>query len=83
MRCSTPPLAALTAAAILTGCSATVPSDALPPLREWSCDEQRLLSNELRALPESSVVVEVVIDYANLRGQIRAARGSPTPRACK
>ena len=50
----------------LTGC------DIYPPVVEYSCEEQRRAADEDDALPEESIIVERLADYAVLRAQVRA-----------
>lgn len=62
----------------LNGC-ATGSSDwratgVCPPVVEYSRDEQRRMAEEVEALPEDSVIVGWLADYALLRGQVRACQ---------
>lgn len=62
----------------LTGC-ATGSSEwratgVCPPVVEYSRDEQRRMAEEVEALPEDSVIVGWLADYAVLRGQVRACQ---------
>lgn len=41
---------------------------------EYSRDEQRRMAEEVEALPEDSVIVGWLADYAVLRGQVRACQ---------
>ena len=71
------PLAVLViAASWLTGC-ATVGFEqrgaaTCPPVVEYSREVQARAAEELALLPEGSVVVEMMGDYAVLREQVRA-----------
>jgi hypothetical protein len=41
---------------------------------EYSRDEQRRMAEEVEALPEDSVIVGWLTDYAVLRGQVRTCQ---------
>ncbi len=76
VRCWMPPPVALAAATIfLTGC-AGVGSDALPgacpPVVEYSRAEQARVADEVAALPEDTLIVGWLADYAVLRDQARS-----------
>ena len=61
---------------LLTGC-ATAGSEAkapCPPVVEYSAAEQTRAADELKALPESAIILRMLIDYAVLRDQARACR---------
>jgi hypothetical protein len=63
---------------LLTGC-ATGSSNRraaviCPPVVKYSREEQRRVVDEVEALPEGSVIVEWLVDYAVLRGQVRSCR---------
>jgi hypothetical protein len=77
VRCWRQPAAVLAAVTIfLTGC-ATGSSEgwadlACPAVVEYSRDEQRRVADEVAALPDGSVIVDWLADYAVLRAQVRA-----------
>lgn len=60
----------------LTGCatgnSERWPTVVCPPVVEYSRDEQRRVADEVAALPEDSVIVGWLADYAVLRSQARS-----------
>ena len=76
-RCWTPPAAApLIVMLWLTGC-AMGGSDTrshCPPVVEYSAADQVRAAEEVGALPEGTVVVAMLSDYAVLRDQARACR---------
>lgn len=59
----------------LTGCAAGSSewraTGVCPPVVEYSRDEQRRVADELAALPEDSVIVGWLADYAVLRLQLK------------
>lgn len=62
----------------LTGC-ATGSSErwagfVCPPVVEYSRDEQRRVADQVSALPDGSVIVDWLADYAVLRAQINDCR---------
>ena len=65
------PLLPLIAALSLAAC-ATVVSDAIPPVKEYSPEVQAQAADEIEALPEGSVLPMLIADYAVLREQLRA-----------
>jgi len=69
------PLSPLIAVLSLAAC-ATVVSDAVPPVKEYSPEVQAQAADELEALPEGSVLPDLIADYAVLRAQIRALKGA-------
>ena len=74
-RCWTRQAAALAAAMIfLNGCEG-VDFDATvkpcPPVVEYSRAEQAIVAEELAQLPESSLIIGWLADYAVLRDQVR------------
>lgn len=69
------PLLPLIAVLSLTAC-ATVNSSAVPPVKEYSPAVQAQAADELEALPEGSVLPDLIADYAVLRAQIRALKGA-------
>ena len=74
-RCWTQQAAALAAAMIfLNGCEG-VDFDATvkpcPPVVEYSRAEQAIVAEELAQLPESSLIIGWLADYAVLRDQVR------------
>lgn len=77
VRCSKRLLGVLAAAMIsLSGC-ATGSSErwaglVCPPVIEDSREEQRRVADEVAALPDGSVIVDWLADYAVLRAQVRA-----------
>lgn len=74
-RCLTPPATApLIAMRWLTAC-ATDSSEThppCPPAVEYTSGDQARVAEEVKALPESAVVVRMLSDYAVLREQARA-----------
>lgn len=76
-RCSTPPPAALLIVTLwLTGC-AMDGSDVrapCPPVVDYTTAEQARAADEVEALPEGTVIVRMLSDYAVLRDQARACR---------
>jgi hypothetical protein len=76
-RCSTPPPVALLIAMLwLTGC-AMVDSDTrapCPPVVEYTAADQARAADEVEALPDGTVIVRMLSDYAVLRDQARACR---------
>jgi len=76
-RCWTPPAAApLIAMLWLTGC-AMGGSDIVapcPPVVDYTAADQARAANEVEALPEGTVIVQMLGDYAVLRDQVRACR---------
>jgi len=78
-RCWTRPQTALAIATLfLSGCagvgSDTSPS-ACPPVVAYSEAEQARVADEVAALPEGTVIVGWLADYAVLRDQARACAG--------
>lgn len=60
----------------LTGC-AMGGSDArapCPPVVEYTAANQARAADEVKALPEGAVIVQMLIDYAVLRDQARVCR---------
>ena len=78
VKCWTRPLIALAAAMIfLTGCEkvgSETPHSACPPVVEYSRAEQTQVAGELAALPEGTLIVGWLADYAVLRDQARACQ---------
>ncbi|GHC36342.1 hypothetical protein GCM10007291_42200 [Gemmobacter nanjingensis] len=76
-KCSTPPPAALLIVTLwLTGC-AMGGSDAhppCPPVVEYSTSDQARAANEVEELPEGTIIIRMLGDYAVLREQARACR---------
>ncbi|WP_332838508.1 hypothetical protein [Rhodobacter amnigenus] len=72
-----PPPAALAIAMLwLTGC-ATVGSNTRAlclPVVDYTTAEQARAADEVEALPEGAVIVQMLVDYAVLRDQARACR---------
>ena len=77
VRCWTLPAAALLIVMLLlTGC-ATGSSDTraqCPPVVEYTVADQARAASEVKALPETAVIVHMLSDYAVLRDQARACR---------
>ena len=73
-RCSTPPPAALLTAMLwLTGC-AMGGSDTrapCPPVVDYTTADQARAADEVAALPEGAVIIQMLSDYAVLRDQAR------------
>ena len=42
-----------------------------PPVVEYSAADQHRAADEVEALPENATVVQMLIDYAVLRGQVQ------------
>lgn len=63
----------LTAILLLTGC-ATVSSDACPRLVTYTAVQMSKAADELQNLPEGSVIVEMLGDYAVVREETRVCR---------
>lgn len=76
-KCSTPPPAVLMIVMLwLTGC-ATAGSDArtpCPPVVDYTAADQARAAEEVDSLPEGTVIVQMLSDYAVLRDQARACR---------
>ena len=74
-RCWTPPPGGLAAATIfLTGCATAgsdAPPGACPPVVAYSQAEQMRVAEEVAALPEGTMIVGWLADYAVLRDQVR------------
>lgn len=47
---------------------------ACPPVVEYTREEQRRVAEEVKALPEGSVIVDWLSEYMILRGQLRACQ---------
>jgi hypothetical protein len=63
----------------LTGCAGVgsdTPPSACPPVVEYSRAEQARVAEEVAALPEGTLIVAWLADYAVLRDQVRACRSS-------
>jgi len=77
--CWARPHSALAAATIfLTACAGVGfdnPSDACPPVVEYSRAEQARVAGEVAVLPEGALIVGWLADYAVLRDQARACAG--------
>lgn len=58
----------------LTGCAVggSETHAPCPPVVEYSSDDQARAADEVRALPEGAVIVQMLSDYAVLREQARA-----------
>lgn len=76
-RCSTPPPAALLIVTLwLSGC-AMAGSDTrapCPPVVEYTGADQARAANEVEALPDGTVIVRMLSDYAVLRDQVRTCQ---------
>ena len=76
--CSRPRLAALVIVTSLLSACATVSSERItgvcPPVVEYDAGVQARVAMEVQALPEGSVIVEMLSDYAVMREQLRACR---------
>ena len=76
--CSKPRLAALVIVTSLLNACATVISEPVigvcPPVVEYDAGEQERAAEEMRALPDGSVIVEMLSDYAVMREQTRACK---------
>lgn len=80
VRCWMRPAAVLAAATILltacAGVGSDAPPSACPPVVDYSRTEQARLAEEVAALPEGTLIVAWLADYAVLRDQVRACRSS-------
>jgi len=78
-RCWTQPLAALGIATLfLTACAGVgsdTPPGVCPPVVAYSQAEQSRLASEITALPEDTLIIGWLADYAVLRDQARACTG--------
>lgn len=45
-----------------------------PPVVDYTAADQARAADEVEALPEGTVIVQMLGDYAVLRGQVRACR---------
>jgi len=63
---------ALLALILLTGCASSSVSNACPPLRPWTNDQQDTMAAEIDMLPPGSLLIPAMEDYAKLRAEIRA-----------
>jgi len=74
--CLKPRLAALLIVTSLLSACATVSSERVasvcPPVVEYDAGFQARAAEEVQALPEGSVIVEMLSDYAVMREQARA-----------
>ncbi len=57
----------------IAGCSAVNPGPC-PPLKAYTAEENNRLADELDALPEGSITIDVIADYMVLRDQVRACQ---------
>ncbi len=76
-RCSMPPpVVPLIAMLWLTGCAmgGSEVRTPCPPVVDYTATDQARAANEVEALPESTVIVRMLGDYAVLRDQARACR---------
>jgi len=62
------------------GVTSDTPPGACPPVVAYSPAEQMRVAEEVAALPEGTLIVTWLADYAVLRDQARACR---TPRASR
>lgn len=69
------PVALVAVASLLSAC-ATVSSEPVvgicPPIVEYSAVFQETAANEVQTLLASSPIVEMLIDYASVRNQLRS-----------
>ncbi|MDP2739266.1 MAG: hypothetical protein Q8O82_11365 [Pseudorhodobacter sp.] len=77
-RCWTPPAVVLMAATIFLTACAMVGSDAMPsacpPVVDYSRPQQARVADEVATLPEGTLIIGWLADYAVLREQARACR---------
>ena len=77
-KCWTPPAAALMAAMIFLSACAMAGSDATPsacpPVVDYSRPQQARVADEVAKLPEGSLIIGWLADYAVLREQARACQ---------
>ena len=76
-RCWKPPAAApLIAMLWLSACAMGGSDDpaVCPPVVAYTTKDQARAADEIRAMPEGTVVVRMLIDYAVLRDQARTCR---------
>ena len=79
VRCWRPPAGALAAVTILlTGCAAGSSERwtgfVCPAVVDYSRDEQRRVADAVAALPDGSVIIDWLTDYAVLRAQLDDCR---------
>lgn len=67
---------ALALAALAAACSVTTPSAAnlCPAPKTYTADEQSRAAHELLALPATSILAEMIVDYGRERAALRACR---------
>lgn len=56
---------------IAATCSACAPAHPCPSLHEWTPFEQRQMADQIKDLPESSMLIPALEDYASLRAACR------------
>ena len=66
----------LALAVLAAACSAAAPSTAnlCPAPKTYTADEQFRAARELLALPATSILAEMIIDYGRERAELRACR---------
>lgn len=75
--CWTPPAVVPLIAMLWLSACAMVSSDVAapcPPVVDYTAADQARAADEVEALPEGTVIVQMLGDYAVLRGQVRACR---------
>lgn len=76
-KCWTPPGAAPLIATLWLSACATGVFDGnapCPPVVEYSPDDQSLAAEEVEALPEAALIVQMLADYSVLRDQAKACK---------
>lgn len=67
----------------LTGCAHDEPASRLQslclPMKVYSTEAQKSAASELAALPDSSVLAQMMVDYGAMRAANRACQGQPIP----
>lgn len=56
------------------GTASSNPACVCPPIKEYSRDFQKRLAEEIKATKETSAIMEVLMDYAKIRDQIRICK---------
>ena len=78
--------AALTLIALVAACSPPPPVVApvvvAPMPRAYTCQQSRQLANEFAALPAGAMLRVAIIDYGQVRDELRAVHGLPKPAPC-
>jgi hypothetical protein len=57
----------------VAGCT-SVPVAVCPAVREWTPGQQAEAAEEILALPPGSILVEMMLDYAETRAKLRACQ---------